>query len=111
MTTSLAPLIRSDPSWHAARHRDPVAAQPPCHRSRIVNNTDTMTTSVKELRRALARDLLSTAPSSPLPPIRTLARRFDASVGATQGALAGLASEGAVVLDTRPGRGGILVDR
>ena len=70
-----------------------------------------MTTSVKELRRALARDLLATPPGSALPPIRTLAGRFDASVGATQGALAGLAAEGAVTLDTRPGRGGTLVDR
>lgn len=70
-----------------------------------------MTVSVKQLRRALARELLATPPESPLPPIRALALRFDASVGATQGVLAGLAAEGAVVLDTRPGRGGTLVAR
>ncbi len=50
-------------------------------------------------------------PHSPIPPIRSLAGRFDASVGAMQGALAGLATDGAVVLDSRPGRGAILVDR
>ena len=55
--------------------------------------------------------MLLTAPGSRLPPIRSLARRYGASVGATQGALAGLAAEGAVVLDTRPGRGGVLVER
>ncbi len=70
-----------------------------------------MTASVKDLRRSLARDLLAAAPGSPLPPIRTLARRFGASVGATQGALAGLAADGAVVLDSRPGRGAFLVSR
>lgn len=70
-----------------------------------------MTASVKELRRSLARELLVIPPGGPLPPIRVLAHRFDASVGATQGALAGLAADGAVVLDTRPGRGGVLVGR
>lgn len=70
-----------------------------------------MTISVKELRRVLARELLTTPPDSPMPPIRTLAQRFDASVGATQGALAGLAADGAVTLDTHPGRGGTLVSR
>lgn len=70
-----------------------------------------MTASVKELRRSFARELLAMPPGSPLPPIRSLAERSGASVGAAQRALASLASDGAVVLDSRPGRGGILVTR
>jgi hypothetical protein len=70
-----------------------------------------MTAFVKELRRSLARDLFAIMPGSAMPPIRDLARRHGASVGATQGALAGLVADGAVSLDSRPGRGAVLVDR
>lgn len=70
-----------------------------------------MTASVKELRRSLARELMAMPPGCRLPSIRELAERFDASVGATQGVLASLATDGAVVLDTHPRRGGVLVAR
>jgi len=70
-----------------------------------------MTASVKDLRRALARDLIATTPGDRLPPIRTLAVRFGASIGATQTALAGLSADGAVVLDSRPHHGAVLVAR
>jgi YhfZ C-terminal domain len=63
------------------------------------------------LRRALARHLLTVAPGQSLAPIRTLASEFQASVGATQLELAALASEGAVKLDSRPGRGTLLLGR
>ena len=65
----------------------------------------------EELRRRLARVLLQSLPGDPLPPIRTLASTFGASVGATQIALTQLADEGMVILDSRPGRGGVLVER
>ncbi|HEX7471892.1 MAG TPA: YhfZ family protein [Candidatus Limnocylindrales bacterium] len=65
----------------------------------------------EELRRQLAGQLLQAAPGDPLPPIRTLAASFGASVGATQIALARLADDGIVTLDSRPGRGGTLVAR
>lgn len=63
------------------------------------------------LRRALARHLLTVAPGDNLAPVRTLAERFHASVGATQIELAALAAEGAVDLDSRPGRGAVLLGR
>lgn len=63
------------------------------------------------LRRALARHLLTVAPGDNLAPVRVLAARFHASVGATQIELAALASEGAVDLDSRPGRGAVLRGR
>jgi hypothetical protein len=65
----------------------------------------------EELRRRVARQLLQARPGDPLPPIRTLASTFGASVGATQIALTQLADDGIVTLDSRPGRGGVLVDR
>jgi hypothetical protein len=65
----------------------------------------------EELRRGLARQLLVARPGDPLPPIRTLAASFGASIGATQIALSHLADDGIVTLDSRPGRGGVLVDR
>jgi hypothetical protein len=65
----------------------------------------------EELRRRVARQLLQAQPGDPLPPIRTLATAFGASIGATQIALTQLADEGMVTLDSRPGRGGVLVDR
>lgn len=64
-----------------------------------------------ELRRALARQLLQTAPGDPLPPIRTLAKKFGASIGATQIALAQLGDEAIITLDSRPGRGAVLIAR
>jgi hypothetical protein len=64
-----------------------------------------------ELRRALAGQLLQAEPGDALPPIRTLAAMFGASIGATQIALAQLAHDGVVELDSRPGRGGLLVRR
>jgi YhfZ-like protein/regulatory GntR family protein len=64
-----------------------------------------------ELRRALAGRLLQAEPGDPLPPIRSLAATFGASIGATQIALAQLADDGIVELDSRPGRGGLLVRR
>jgi len=70
-----------------------------------------MTASVKELRRSLARELLVAQVGGRLPPIRTMASRHDASLGATQQALASLAADGAVTLDTGPRRGGTLVGR
>lgn len=70
-----------------------------------------MATTVKGLRRSLARDLMTLEPGERLPPIRTLANRFGASVGATQETLAGLVMEGAVELDSHPGRGAVLVSR
>lgn len=70
-----------------------------------------MTASVKELRRSLARELMAMPPGSRLPSIRTLAERFDASVGATQGVIAGLATAGAVTVDSHPRRGGVLLAR
>jgi YhfZ C-terminal domain len=63
------------------------------------------------LRRALAGYLITVAPGAQLAPIRTLAERFRASVGATQIALASLAESGAVELDSRPGRGAVLLGR
>jgi len=63
------------------------------------------------LRRALARDLIAVPPGGNLSPIRTLAKRYQASVGATQIELAALATEGAITLDSRPGRGAVLLDR
>ena len=63
------------------------------------------------LRRQLARQLLVSRPGDPLPPIRALAASFGASIGATQIALSQLADDGIVTLDSRPGRGGVLVDR
>ncbi len=63
------------------------------------------------LRRALARHLLTVMPGENLAPVRSLAERFHASVGATQIELSALASEGAVDLDSRPGRGAILLGR
>ena len=63
------------------------------------------------LRHALARHLLTVAPGGNLAPVRVLAERFHASVGATQIELASLASEGAVELDSRPGRGAVLLGR
>lgn len=65
----------------------------------------------EELRRRLARQLLQAHPGDPLPPIRTLASSFGASIGATQIALTQLADEGFVTLDSRPGRGGVLIQR
>ena len=65
----------------------------------------------EELRRRVARQLLEARPGDPLPPIRTLAAMFGASVGATQIALTQLADDGMVTLDSRPGRGAVLVDR
>jgi hypothetical protein len=65
----------------------------------------------EELRRRLARQLLQSQPGDPLPPIRTLATTFGASIGATQIALSQLADEGFVTLDSRPGRGGVLIAR
>ena len=65
----------------------------------------------EELRRGLARRLLQARPGDPLPPIRSLATSFGASIGATQIALSQLAAEGLIALDTRPGRGGILLER
>lgn len=65
----------------------------------------------EELRRGLARQLLVARPGDPLPPIRTLAASFGASIGATQIALSKLADDGIVTLNSRPGRGGVLVDR
>jgi len=70
-----------------------------------------MTASVKDLRRSLARHLMGAEPGDRLPPIRTLAVHFGASVGATQIALSGLVADGALVLDSRPGRGAFLVSR
>ncbi len=63
------------------------------------------------LRRSLARHLLTVEPGENLAPVRALAERFHASVGATQIELAALASEGAVDLDSRPGRGAVLLAR
>jgi hypothetical protein len=63
------------------------------------------------LRRALAQYLLTVAPGNRLAPVRSLAERFGASVGATQIELASLASDGAVELDSRPGRGAVLLGR
>jgi hypothetical protein len=63
------------------------------------------------LRHALARYLLTVTPGDNLAPVRLLAARFHASVGATQIELAGLASEGAVDVDSRPGRGAVLLGR
>jgi YhfZ-like protein/regulatory GntR family protein len=65
----------------------------------------------EELRRRLARQLLQSHPGDPLPPIRTLASSFGASIGATQIALTQLAADGLVTLDSRPGRGGVLIQR
>jgi YhfZ-like protein/regulatory GntR family protein len=65
----------------------------------------------EELRRRLARQLLQSHPGEPLPPIRKLASSFGASIGATQIALTQLADEGFVTLDSRPGRGGVLIQR
>jgi YhfZ C-terminal domain len=70
-----------------------------------------MATTVKGLRRSLARDLMTVGPGERLSPIRTLAKRYRASVGATQEALASLATDGAIELDSHPGRGAILVSR
>jgi hypothetical protein len=77
---------------------------PSVQRQRRVRKSD-------ELRRRLARQLLVARPGDPLPPIRTLAVSFGASIGATQIALSQLAGDGIVTLDSRPGRGGVLVDR
>jgi hypothetical protein len=55
--------------------------------------------------------LFAIEPGAAMPPIRALARRYGASVGATQGALAGLVADGAAVLDSRPGRGTRVLDR
>jgi hypothetical protein len=68
-----------------------------------------MGTRTKALRRSLAGVLVHAAPGERLPPIRTLAERFGASVGATQTALSGLVSDGLVELDSHPGRGATLV--
>jgi hypothetical protein len=65
----------------------------------------------EELRRRLARQLPQSRPGDPLPPIRALAVSFGASIGATQIALTQLADEGLVTLDSRPGRGGVLIER
>jgi hypothetical protein len=67
--------------------------------------------TAERLRRQLARELLQAAPGVALAPIRALAARFGASVGATQMDLAQLADEHVVTLDSRPGRGGVLVER
>ncbi|HEY2887066.1 MAG TPA: YhfZ family protein, partial [Candidatus Limnocylindrales bacterium] len=69
------------------------------------------TTKSEELRQQLAERLLQAVPGTALPPIRTLAASFGASVGATQIALVTLANEGIVSLDSRPGRGGTLLAR
>ncbi len=63
------------------------------------------------LRRALASHLLTVAPGDNVAPVRTLAARFHASVGATQIELAALAADGAISLDSRPGRGAVLLGR
>jgi YhfZ C-terminal domain len=63
------------------------------------------------LRRSLAGYLFTVAPGEQLSPIRILAERFRASVGATQIALASLAESGAVDLDSRPGRGAVMLER
>jgi hypothetical protein len=66
---------------------------------------------VDALRKALARHLLNVAPGANVEPIRTLAARFGSSVGATQIELSTLAREGAIELDSRPGRGAVLISR
>lgn len=61
-----------------------------------------------DLRRNVARVLLTLDPGQRLPTVRVLAARFGASVGAVQEALARLEAEGAVEVDRR-GRGGVLM--
>jgi hypothetical protein len=63
------------------------------------------------LRRDVALILIRTQEGAPLPPIRSLASRFGSSVGATQMAMARLVDEGVVQIDSRPGRGAILLHK
>lgn len=63
------------------------------------------------LRRDVALILIRTEEGAPLPPIRQLAGRFGSSVGATQMAIARLVEEGTVEIDSRPGRGAILLHK
>ena len=63
------------------------------------------------LRRDVALILIRTEEGAPLPPIRHLATRFGSSVGATQMAIARLVDEGAVEIDSRPGRGTVLLHK
>jgi hypothetical protein len=63
------------------------------------------------LRREVAVVLIGTPEGGPLPPIRQLASRFGSSVGATQMAMARFVEEGTVDIDSRPGRGAMLLRR
>src|SRR5450432_4085068 len=63
------------------------------------------------LRRDVALVLIRTEEGAPLPPIRQLASRFGSSVGATQMAMARLVEEGTVEIDSRPGRGAMLIHK
>jgi hypothetical protein len=63
------------------------------------------------LRRDVALVLIRTEEGGPLPPIRQLASRFGSSVGATQMAIARLVEEGTVEIDSRPGRGAVLLHK
>lgn len=63
------------------------------------------------LRRDVALILIRTEEGGPLPPIRQLASRFGSSVGATQMAMARLVEEGTVEIDSRPGRGAMLIHK
>ncbi len=65
----------------------------------------------ERLRRDVALVLIRTEEGGALPPIRQLASRFGASVGATQMAIARLVEEGTVEVDSRPGRGAILLHK
>src|ERR1700675_2401306 len=63
------------------------------------------------LRRDVAMVLIRAEEGATLPPIRQLAGRFGSSVGATQMAIARLVEEGAVEVDSRPGRGAVLLHK
>jgi hypothetical protein len=63
------------------------------------------------LRRDVATVLLRADEGEALPPIRQLASRFGSSIGATQMAVARFVEDGVVEIDSRPGRGTILVHK
>jgi len=76
-----------------------------------VSHSGTRPRRADRLRRDVALILIRTEEGSPLPPIRQLASRFGASVGATQMAMARLVDEGSVEIDSRPGRGAVLTHK
>jgi hypothetical protein len=62
-----------------------------------------------ELTREIARWLLQLAPGDPMPTVRHMASRCRASLGATQGVVAGLEASGAVTVERQAQRAGVLV--